>query len=415
VSNGFHKFHLAFAAECLAEANRLSCLLTAIYPTAPVKRLVKSLGLDRQPPLRRLLDREVNVPRCLIRSYWLGEIAEHMGAIAQSYALTRSREFFSCMGMRAYAARAVADVKRLAPSSAVYHYRSGFGGPSVAVAKKQGLVALCDHSIAHPRLVDWLSGGGNEDEGPASGVISEFWRLILDDIEQADHVVVNSDFVKHTFQLAGADTSNVHVIYLGVDDEFARVLTIEDIAAVRANRPDATPSILFAGGFDQRKAFKVIDALQRIWDLNWRFSIAGTVEPEIAKAHPDFFASCRVRQLGWIPRGELARVMATSDIFLFPSRAEGSARVVFEALASGCFVITTRNSGSIVADGRHGSIVPPCDGAAIGRALAETLANIGDARRIGMQNAALVRSEFTQLHYGRSLEKLYDRIVPERS
>ncbi len=318
--------------------------------------------------------------------------------------------------MRAYARRAAADVARLAPTCVVYHYRSGFGGPSVGVAKRRGLVALCDHSIAHPKLVDWLSRGGDENERPADGTISQFWRLVLDDIEVADHVLVNSDFVKRTFQLAGTDTSNVHVVYLGVDEEFARALTIENIAAVKANRPDAAPSIVFAGAFDRRKgAFETIEALRRIWDLNWRFSIAGTVEPQIASAHPDFFASSRVRRLGWISRRELARVMAEADLFLFPTRVEGSARVVFEALASGRFVVTTANSGSIVMDGIHGSIVPPGDGAAIARALADALADIGGARRIGMRNAALVRSQFTQSHYGRSLEKLYDDISSERS
>jgi glycosyltransferase involved in cell wall biosynthesis len=413
ISNGFNKFHLAFAAEQLAAKNRLSCLMTGCYPARPVKKLIKSLGLDRRPPLRRLLDREVGVPNRLVTSYWLGEIADQAGALARLRGLTRWSEALSCFGMRAYARRAAADVARLGASSVVYHYRSGFGGLSVDVAKRQGLVALCDHSASHPKLFEWLGGGGHEKERPENGVISALWRLVLDDIEQAEHVLVNSDFVKRTFQLAGADTSNVHVVYLGVDNEFARALTIEDIAALKANRPDA-PSIVFAGAFNRHKgASEAIEALRRIWHLNWRFSIAGTVDPQIVIAHRDFFASPRVRRLGWLSRPELGRVMAEAAIFLFPSRAEGSARVVFEALASGCFVVTTANAGSIVMDGMHGSIVPPGDGPAFARALADALADIGGARRIGMQNAALVRSQFTQSHYGRSLEKLYDEITLE--
>jgi glycosyltransferase involved in cell wall biosynthesis len=415
ISNGFNKFHLAFAAERLAAEGRLGCLMTGGYPARPIKKLIKSLSLDRRPPLRRLLDREVAVPSRLIRSYWLSEILQHAELLRRFPGLMRRSEDLSCIGMRAYARRAATDLKRFASSNGIYHYRAGFGGPSVELAKTQGLVALCDHSIAHPKLVDWLSSGGDENEKPAVGSISEFWRLVLDDIERADHVLVNSDFVKHTFRLAGANTSNVHVVYLGVDDEFARALTIEDIAALKANRPDSVPSIMFAGAFDRRKgATEVIEALQQIWELNWCFSIAGTVDREIISAHRDFFASSRVRRLGWIPRPELARVMAAADVFLFPSRAEGSARVVFEALASGCFVVTTANSGSIVVDGTHGSIVPPRDSAAIGRALAGALADIAGARRIGMQNATLVRSQFTQSLYGRSLEGLYAEIASER-
>lgn len=414
ISNGFSKFHLAFAAEYLAAKNRLSCLMTAGYPTKTVKQIIKSVGLDRQPALHRLIDREIRVPRRLIRSYWLSEIVQQAGTLARLRGLTRW-EVFSCIGLRAYAWQAAADVKRFAPRSAVYHYRSGFGGPSVSIAKELGLLTICDHSIVHPKLASWLISGGDENKRPTDGAISEFWRLVLDDIEMAEHVLVNSEYVKHTFQLAGADTTNVHVIYLGIDDEFASFLTIDDVADIKANKTDAAPAILFAGAFSERKgAFEVIEALQSINGLNWRFSIAGTVEPQIASAYPDFFDPSRVRQLGWMSRRKLALVMAEADILLFPSRAEGSARVVFEALASGCFVITTKSAGSIVADQRHGLIVPVANGAATGRALAVALADIGNARRIGMENAVLVRANFTQMHYGRSLESLYDRLSADR-
>ena len=42
-----------------------------------------------------------------------------------------------------------------------------------------------------------------------------------------------------------------------------------------------------------------------------------------------------------------------------PASVEGSARVVFEALAAGCYVITTPNAGSIVKDEVHGALVEP--------------------------------------------------------
>ncbi len=415
ISNGFSKFHLAFAAECLARENRLRCLMTGAYPTPPVKTLIRSLGLNRQPPLRRLLDREVDVPSRLIRHYWLGEILQHSQLVGRLPGLTRWSEDLSCVGMKAYAKRAAADVSGFSPGSAVYHYRAGFGGASVGVAKRRGLTTVCDHSAVHPVLFEQLVREGGRIPTTRDARISQFWTIVRDDIARADHVLVNSEFVRRTFDMVGLDTGNVHVVYLGVDQEFARALTLGDIAALKAAKADAIAEILFAGGFKKEKgALEVVDALKSIWDLNWQFSIAGTVEPEIVNAHPDFFASSRVRRLGWIPRRELARVMAEADLFLFPSRAEGSARVVFEALASGCFAITTENSGSIVADGIHGSIVPPGDGRSVAHALADALGDIPGARRIGMRNATLVRSQFTQSHYGRSLERLYAEITSER-
>lgn len=414
ISNGFHKFHLAFAAEHLAAKNRLSCLLTAIYPFPWVKSCIEALGLGRRPELRRLIDRKVDVPSELIRSYWLAEVAQHAAGFLSSRDSKYSPESLNYFGMKVYARRATSDVRFLAPRSAIYHYRAGFGGASVHIAKDLGLVTICDHSIAHPFLVERLSRQANEAKSDNGSTLSMFWRTVLEDIERADHVLVNSDFVKETFVLAGVNTSNIHTIYLGIDDEFSRFLSLKDISNVKESRVDSTPEILFAGGFNERKgAFEIIEALKSVEDLNWKFRIAGTVDPEIARVHPDFFCSPRVTVLGWMPRRELAHIMAAADIFLFPSRAEGSARVVFEALASGCYVITTRNAGSIVEDRRHGLIVPSHNAGATSQALTCALTHLEDARRIGKNNAELVRCEFKQAHYGRSLEELYTRVLPE--
>ncbi len=95
ISNGFNKFHLAFAAEQLAAQARLSCLMTGAYPTPPVKKLIESLGLDRQPPLRRLLDREVDVPGRLVKSYWMDEFLQHAELLRRLPGLTRWSEALS--------------------------------------------------------------------------------------------------------------------------------------------------------------------------------------------------------------------------------------------------------------------------------------------------------------------------------
>lgn len=58
-----------------------------------------------------------------------------------------------------------------------------------------------------------------------------------------------------------------------------------------------------------------------------------------------------------------------ADLFVFPSLAEGSASVVFEALAAGVPVITTRAAGSVVEDGREGLIVPERDPEALAAAI----------------------------------------------
>jgi glycosyltransferase involved in cell wall biosynthesis len=104
---------------------------------------------------------------------------------------------------------------------------------------------------------------------------------------------------------------------------------------------------------------------------------------------------------------ELAKRMAAAEVFVFPSLVEGSARVVFEALAAGCYVITTRNSGSIVRDGVHGSLVPPDDPAVLARAIGHAQRIRSALAGIGKRNTELISSSYRQRHYGDALEKLY--------
>jgi len=412
VSNGYHKFHLAFAAEQLEAAGRLGSLLTGIYPTSTIKRLLSISGLQSRAGPKRLLDREVKVSPDRIWTCLVGELAEHAGAITRASGRLETTDRLASWGLRHYSDQAARALPRLAQDSRVYHYRAGFGGPSVQVARRQGLFALCDHSIAHPLVLTPLSRGDSEIGRDRRDDLSRFWRVVLDDIEAADAVLVNSDFVKETFALANARTDNVRVIYLGIDDEFANAIPPGELISSRTSGSEAVADIVFAGGFSERKgAHEVIEALSSIPRGSWRFTIAGTVDPATSKLAGDFLARPDVSCTGWLTRPALAKRMAEADIFLFPSRAEGSARVVFEALASGCFIVTTKNTGSIVEDGVHGTIVPYKSPAAIARAVEAAIRDLAGTRRIGRDNAALIRARYMQSDYGGALLQLYDELA----
>src|SRR5690606_7175785 len=72
---------------------------------------------------------------------------------------------------------------------------------------------------------------------------------------------------------------------------------------------------------------------------------------------------------GAVPRAEIMDHYAWADLFLLPSVCEGSATVVYEALAAGLPVITTPNAGSVVRNGADGFIVEPGNVEAICRSL----------------------------------------------
>jgi glycosyltransferase involved in cell wall biosynthesis len=103
--------------------------------------------------------------------------------------------------------------------------------------------------------------------------------------------------------------------------------------------------------------------------------------------------------------------MQSSHVFVFPSLSEGSARVVFEALACGCYVITTPNSGSIVEDRVHGAVIPPNDPHALIQAIQWAQKNLSKVLKIGDNNAKLINRNYSQRHYGQNLQKLYAELL----
>lgn len=410
ISNGFNKFHLAVAAVEAQRRDLLSCFITGAYPTPSVIDLAQFARRNNSKRARRLLDRGEDISDTKVRSLWLSEAIYQIGMTLRCIGRPRSLvadETLQDIAFRQYgrhAAQVVASNKR----AAIYHYRAGFGHESVKRAKSLGMVALCDHSIAHPATLDYLvTHGGALPPAAIQGAMNRLWKNILSDIEQADYVLVNSEFVRNTFINQGWNADRLRVVYWGVDDAFFDAVPLRT-----ADAGDSSPvRLLFAGGFDRRKgANSIIAALKQVDDLPWTLEIAGTVEPELPK-RAEFLRDARVSVTGWLPRVDLAKRMAAAEVFVFPSLAEGSARVVFEALAAGCYVITTPNAGSIVEDRIHGRLVPPSDPDRLAAAIRAAAANRHQLVEVGCRNAKLVRSKYRQRDYGDKLAALYEELL----
>lgn len=404
ISNGFTKFHLSVAA---AEADRrhlLTCFLTGAYPTLLVRKILSLPFLRARSKLNRLSARGEEIADNLVHPLFSSEALDVLGSVLH-------REAIQIHAFRLYGRSAIRHVKQAAAEGArIYHYRAGFGGESVETAKQCGLFTLCDHSIAHPLVIEALvQNAGRMPAREEIVNISPFWSHILHDIEQADAVLVNSHFVKDTFNKVSLNHAPVHVIYLGVDDSFLAQ------APPREN-DSAEFHMLFAGSFNKRKgAETLIAALGRLDHLPWQLEIAGPLSADVANQHRDFFSDPRVRYLGILSRKDLAAAMSRNGVFVFPSLAEGSARVIFEALACGCYVITTPNSGSIVEQGVHGGVVPPGDSSALADAIDYARKNRDEVSRIGKNNAQLIRTNFMQSSYGDELCRLYKKLLGQEA
>jgi glycosyltransferase involved in cell wall biosynthesis len=409
VSNGAHQYHLLVAGEEMDRSGILSRFITCAYPGPRLSRILRSRQLSKSPKFIHLAERRGAIADERVSALWSSEVIIQVNPILRRVGQEAVAEAFSDAGFRWYARLAERVVRKA--SADVYHYRSGFGHESVFTARRNGMIALCDHSIVHPAILKYLiDNAGSFPATPHGLPVNSLWRSILQDVDAADHVLVNSEFVKRTFVFMGYPAGKIHVVYLGVDDKF-----LGNLPPRQPSANSNTLRLLFAGAMDKRKGGATLSkALERINDVPWTLEIIAHIDADLLQSHSSFFNNPRVTRRGLVTRKQLAAEMTKADAFVFPSLAEGSARVVFEALAAGCYVITTPNSGSIVETGKHGELVAPGSPDALESAIRSAAACLDRVRRIGEANARLVREEYTQRAYGQKLLSLYRHLTHNR-
>jgi glycosyltransferase involved in cell wall biosynthesis len=129
------------------------------------------------------------------------------------------------------------------------------------------------------------------------------------------------------------------------------------------------------------------------------FRLVGPVD---LPAHLEHDLHAHLQLHGPVPRAEIARHFVWADVFLLPSVCEGSATVVYEALAAGLPVVTTPNAGSVVRDGIDGFVCPCGDAESI----CEKIEVLGRDRNLvaTMAREARLRSlDYDVASYGRRL------------
>lgn len=408
ISNGFDRFPLAHLAAGLRQRGWDVELLTGAYPSRLVAAVLRHVPGVGAYSLGRFPDRRVDIESERVHPDFASELVYKSGRVLDSAGANRLGWMLEEAGFRLAGARASRRLKELGPVDA-YHVRSAFGLGSLGTARRQGIPTICDHSTVHPAALRPLFA--NRGRLPTGGIRKELVgleRLMVYDLESADWVLVNSDFVRETFEWAGFDTARVKVIYAGVEPEF--------IAAVPSS--DAGPRngplrLLFAGAIGYRKGADVLlRAFSGLQGVDWHLDFVGPMMADMAERRAGLLADDRVSWLGTLRTiRDVAAVMSRAEVFVFPSLAEGSARVVAQAMAAGCYVVTTRNSGSVVQDGVHGRLVPAGDDEALASVLRELPQHRGEIKAIGRANADLIRREYLVEHYAERVASFYREIL----
>jgi glycosyltransferase involved in cell wall biosynthesis len=167
----------------------------------------------------------------------------------------------------------------------------------------------------------------------------------------ADLITVPSEFVKKSFLQMGVDENKIIKIPYGARlDRFQKV----------AEPSNANFRVLWVGAVSIRKGFlDALTAFQSLKHPHKEFIVIGSVEP-LVRSILQTQSLEGVHFKGNIPNQDLPFWYSSSHVFVLTSIEEGLAYVQGEALACGCPVIATTNTGAedLFENGKEGFIVP---------------------------------------------------------
>jgi glycosyltransferase involved in cell wall biosynthesis len=165
----------------------------------------------------------------------------------------------------------------------------------------------------------------------------------------ADKIVCGSNFVKNQMRLLGYPIEKVTVLPYGVD-------LPKEVSEKQKHQGPVR--ILFVGQVGLRKGAPYLVECAKALVGKAIVRVVGGLNIPL-KAEMELREWCDV--IGEVPRAEIGKHYEWADVFFFPSLCEGSATVIYEALAYGLPVITTENSGSVVSDGQGGRTIEITD------------------------------------------------------
>jgi starch synthase len=270
---------------------------------------------------------------------------------------------------------------------------SGAGLKTGRLLQQRGGKFICDRGSTHQRYQQSI-------------IADEFRRWDLDPpatdprivvreeaiYVAADAITVPSSFSRRSFIEQGVSADKLHTIPYGV--------RLESFSKIAEPSID-TFNVLFAGHVSLRKGIPyLLQAFARLNHPGKRLRIAGAMAPEI-KTLLARLPQQNVEFLGAVPQAQLPRMMSESHVLVLPSIEDGFGLVLSQALACGCPILASTNTGGddLIADASNsapenaaGFVVPIRDV----DALAERMQQLADdpALQRRMSEAALARVQY---------------------
>ena len=297
-------------------------------------------------------------------------------------------------------------IARTLPSCHVYCALSGVGLASGAVAKSNGAVYVCNRLSCHIVYQDRIMRlEFDRLDLPFAGIDQRIIDKECAEYDAADAVLVPSTFARRSFVELGMAEEKIHVIPFGVNtSHFKRT----------APRDDGF-RILFVGELSVRKGLHELLKAFKSADLkNATLVLVGAERPE-TKTLLSRFPVSSVEITGPLGRSDISVQMSRASVFVLPSIEDGFGLVMAEALACGCPVIASENTGAtdLYTDGQEGSIVPVRDTDALAQSLIRLQRDPELRDAMALKAAARVKQFGGWDSYGVAAVKLFEKLAQE--
>lgn len=387
VSNIPHYHHLASALDA---AGMLGCYVTCPAP----------LGSEPSPPILPAYWRQkfegrrlTRVSRDRVRRIWIAEGLQkglpRLGLLSPERANWLNNHLFDRL--------AVAYLE----GASTVHFVSSVGLCCARWARKRGVPVVCDsrqeHQAFHRQVLEEESlRWGYRLRVPGES----YENRILAEYALSDYLVVPSQFAARTFVERGFDRQRIAINPYGVALEH-----------FRPARPHAGRfRVLFVGQLTPRKGIVyLLEAWQKLKLAQADLVLVGPVDPVIRPTlarYEGLFV-----HIDAVPKLELRRYYQEASVLVLPSLADSFALVVLEAMACGCPVVVTENTGAAdaVTDGAEGFVIPIRDVEALADRLLR-LHSDEELRRWMGERAARTAQQYTWDAYGRRAVEFYRRL-----
>ena len=296
--------------------------------------------------------------------------------------------------------------RNISPEMEILDALAGTGLEAGRALRKNGRPWICNRGSTHILTQKQTL----EEEHARWGVPAPFYSSqglsrALAEYEEADAIVVPSEFARNSFLKRGFPSEKISCCPYGVD--------LSLFSPRNQSSKNHPFRVVFLSGCSVRKGIGylleamrplVLQKAAETWLIG---SVHEQARPLLARHSGEFILH------GVQPRAKLVDYLSKCDVMVLPSVEEGLALVIAQAMACGLPVIATPNTGAdeLMEDGIQGFIVPARNAEAI-REKVLWLRDHPDRRaRMGVAAMERVRSLGGWGDYGRRALQLYRELI----